>query len=48
MKTSSQKFAGSFSNAGHGCRSNSTRANLETRDFTANASRTLMVRMFTS
>ena len=46
MNTSSQKWAGSFSRAGYGCRANSTRASLDTPASTSNGSRFLMAGIF--
>src|SRR5690348_13689630 len=46
MKISSQNRAGSFSKAGYGLRSNSTRASRDTRDGTVNGSRFLMSGIF--
>ena len=46
MKISSQKWAGSFSKTGYGCRANSTRASLDTPASTANGSRFVMAGMF--
>src|SRR5262249_38881794 len=46
MRTSSQKCAGSFSKAGYGYRSNSTRASLEMRVGTSNGCNFFIARSF--